>query len=286
MSGEKMTMQTEAQRNVLPDARLTVSKRFGRFKDEEEHAVRGIPIVEDRVLEQLVKAWAKVPFDDVTYACSPLAEHHSKFVAAINGIRYTSKDVEKFSIALTAFQHERFFSEKAGIFLSALISGCPDSDFVIHTMHLDEKIRFLGFHNTKNITVAGDIGGNICNYMLGGRIIVEGNAERCAGQWMESGEIVINGMGGASLGHEMKGGKISVKGNASQYAGSGMENGEIAIEGDADYNLGYGMKGGKIIVKGNATPHSVGPYMKGGEIWIEGECKHLPEYVWGGPDLP
>jgi hypothetical protein len=218
---------------------LAVSKRFGRYKDEEEKAVRSSKVVEDRVLGQLKEAWMKVHLgDELGPAC----------LRAIKGIQYSAKDVEKFSVALVEFQDEVDFATKAGVFLSALVDSCRESEFIIRTRHLYGKIHFLGLHNTKNITIDGDAGHNLGLCMNGGRITVEGTGG-WAGRSMENGEIVINGGTGTEIGYSMTGGKITVKGNADARVGQGMCGGEIRLEGGYE-SLGWDQKGGKVYHKG------------------------------------
>jgi len=276
----------EAQRVVLPDARLAVSKRFGRFKDEDEKAVRTPAIVRDETLEQLTDAWKRfgAKYKEINWSWleeGPIKKYYGIALSLISDIHYSTQDVEKFSIALAEFQDTDFFAFKAGLFLSALINNCPESEFVIHTSHLYGIVSFLGFYNKKNISVDGDIGDNLAKYMSGGKITVQGNAGNNAGIQMNGGEIVINGNSDLNPGCRMKGGKITVKGNAEGYAGIDMKNGEIVVEGDCCCCVGDGMKGGKITFKGNAG-WRVGEEMAGGEIRLEGEYKSLGRDQKGG----
>jgi len=262
-------MLAEAQRQVH-DTQMSVSKRFGRFKDEKEQPVRAPQVTEDHTLRQLKEAWAKVRFYDELLDLE--GREYRSCLNAVRGLKYTSADVENFSIALAEFQDAEDFKEKAGYFLSALVNNCPDSDFVIHTRHMGGRIDHLGHYNTKNITIDGDAGENLAYRMEGGRITVEGNTGNDTGQEMKTGEIVINGDSGHSLGASMKGGKITVEGNAGVYTGIGMKNGEIAVNGNTSYYLANGMEGGKITVRGNAG-HWIGDCMEGGEIRIEGRIE-------------
>jgi formylmethanofuran dehydrogenase subunit C len=189
--------------------------------------------------------------------------------------------VEKISLALAEFQDEEDFESKAGLFLSALINNCPESEFVIHTRHLGVKIFYLGLYNTKDITIKGDVGDYLAYSMSGGRITVEGNAGYGAGNTMENGEIIIDGNSDYFLGDRMKGGKITVKGNAGNEAGSNMGNGEIVIDGDGGIYMGVKMKNGKITVKGNSGSYT-GAEMENGEIIVNGDELHLAGNIRGG----
>jgi len=260
-----------------PVAATAVSKRFGWFKVEVEKAVRVPKIIEDQTQKQIIEAWLNVRWK---HQKGVSKEDYMGCLKEIRDIRYTAKDVEKFSIMLEIFKESEDFAWRAGLYLSALINNCPENDFAIHIGHIDKKIESIGYQNTKNITVDGDAGNYLAIYMAGGRITVEGNTG-IAGQWMENGEIVINGNCGRFLGYGMKGGKIAVKGNTEDGVGLEMENGEITINGNCGNTLGQQMKGGKIIVKKNAGDN-VGHMMEGGELRVEGEHEGLSKYTFGG----
>jgi formylmethanofuran dehydrogenase subunit C len=253
-----------------PVAATAVSKRFGRFKDEEEKAVRAPAVVRDEMLERFIDVWKRNGDEGDLWAFHAGIE---RYVGSQSG--YTSADVEKFSIALAEFQDDSDFSTKAGIFLSELINNGNDSDYVIHTRHLVEKIEFLGYANTKNIVVRGDVGRSAAYLMKEGRLVVEGNAGDLLGGDLEGGEILVTGNAGDSAGKNMHGGRLAIKGNAGLHVGRGMLGGEILIEGNvfhypfsgAGGNLGDYLCGGKITVMGNAG--EIGPTL-GGEIHLHG----------------
>jgi hypothetical protein len=167
---------------------LTVSKRFGRYKDEDEKAVRAPDVIEDQTLRQLREAWLNVRLKD-----GVVATYYARALKQITGISYSSANVEKFSVALAEFQNEDHFRLAAGLFLSALINNCKDNDFVINTGHFSEGIDALGYKNTKNLTVVGDVGNFLGDSMQCGTITVEGNAGGVVGAWMTGGEIHIDG---------------------------------------------------------------------------------------------
>jgi hypothetical protein len=244
----------EVQRVVLPDARLSVSKRFGRFKDEDEHAVRAPDVVEDKTLRQLREAWLSMRWDIETFS----EVEYTRVLDALKGIHYSSADVEKFSVALVEFQNEDYFRLAAGMFLSALINNCKDNDFVINVRHLTEKIWRLGYQNTKNIIVSGDIGANLGLEMKCGTITVEGNADGLVGTDMEGGSIFVKGSVKHSVGAGMKNGKITVGGNVGPGLGDWMKGGEIHIHGTLE-GLGDDIESGKIYHKGKLIyPRKVG----------------------------
>jgi len=199
-----------------------VGSKFDRYKPEEEKEVRKLDIKEDEVLKQLKAVWKKFEAPVTT-----LDQDHENAVKQLRGVCYSAKDVENFSIALAEFQDERYFSYKAGVFLSALINNGKDSDYVIHTQHLKE-VSELGYKNTKKIVVNGHVCG--------------------PGPFMEGGTIIVNGNAGPDVGAFMRGGTIIVNGNAGDKVGDGMLGGEIHIEGHYK-KLSY-IYGGKIYHKG------------------------------------
>jgi hypothetical protein len=201
---------------------LAMANRFGRYKPEEEKAVRKAEVVEDETLKQMKKAWKKFKFDHTT-----VYQMYAAALRAIKPLRCSAADVAKFSIALSEFQWDKIestfgygFDMKAGVFLSALINKGADSDYVIHTSHFAGKIWLLGSFNTKNIIVDGDVGA-CCGELMGrGSITVKGDAGDWCGVQMKGGSIMVKGSVGDKCGQEMKGGKIVVEG---EIAGIGED---------------------------------------------------------------
>lgn len=267
----------QRQRQVA-DARLSASKRFGRYKTEQEKAVRKSDVKEDEVLESLKEAWKRFHFKQT--------EPHTTYSKAFEQVRdlvYSTKDVEKFSVFLEELQDEDVFSDKAGYFLSALINNGSDDDYTIHTSHLSRPIHFLGFRNKKNVLVEGDLGDYAFTRMERGNFTVNGDACDRAGHRMNSGEVLIRKNAGYRLGDKMFGGRITLEGNGGSDVGGQMSEGTILVKGDVGRGLGREMHGGRIWVEGNADEFVGGtakdsPYhvnMQGGEIHIEGDIESL-----------
>jgi hypothetical protein len=159
------------QKIVVPDApALAISKRFGGYVPEVERAVGRIAVVEDETLKQLKEAWKACG-----WTCDPTRDY-AGMLEIVGKLEYSAKDIENFSLALVDSQDKKPFSSgKAGVFLSALVDGCKDSEFVIHTGHLAEPIHFLGSRALKNITVEGDVGYAVGDKMEGGEIHIDGD---------------------------------------------------------------------------------------------------------------
>jgi len=274
-----MTQTVAVGSTVRVPSAVAVGSRFDRYKPEEEKVVRKVEVKEDAVLRQLKAAWKK--FD---YAHDPetgLTDNYRKADTEVKRIRYSAKDVENFSLAMVEFQDEEGFSRKAGYFLSALVNNCKDTDYVIHTQHLSQKIDCVGYRNTKNIIVNGNVNTIFGYEMSGGSITVNGNAGVDAGQRLLGGAIAINGNVDGSLGLGMEHGSITVNGDAKDYGGQLMNGGTIIVNGNVGDNIGFNMAGGTIIVNGNAG-NVVGDLMRRGEIHIEGDYGGLSKRIKGG----
>ncbi|MDD5171769.1 MAG: hypothetical protein PHF60_01915 [Candidatus ainarchaeum sp.] len=215
---------------------LAMANRFTKFNPETEHSVRKGEIV-DETLRQLKEMWDTCPF---LYVSMYHAEV-SRFIRA-RGLQCSAKDVERLSLAFAEFRDEEQFSMKAGVFLSALINNGNDTDYVVHTLPSLGQFHEIGWENTKNIVVKGDI---------------------------ESG------------GWRMSAGRIIVEGDVSNTVGTGMTGGTIVVEGNVSFMVGLGMEGGRIIVKGDVEG-SVGNTMRDGEIYLEGDYAKLSNDVYGG----
>ena len=119
-------------------ALTAVSSVFGRYKPEERHEIRQADVEGGETRRQLGEAWKNYKWD------GNLDARWVEVCDLVRNLICSAKDVENFSIALAEFQDEKDFSEKAGLFLSALINNGKDNDYIIHTKHLEKKINFIG----------------------------------------------------------------------------------------------------------------------------------------------
>jgi formylmethanofuran dehydrogenase subunit C len=232
----------------LAAAQTAIGKRFGRFDPEKERAVREGDIRENEVLESLKTAWKGFKCKITGY---PSIQNYMDALAAIKDQQYSSDDVEMFTLVMAEFQDEAGFSSKAGVFLSALINEGEEDNYRIRTRHL-KKINYLGYKNTKNIAVIGDVGFSLGMQMEAGKISVSGDAGDGVGSWMENGLIVIDGSAHDNTGFAMQGGLIVVNRDIGNSAGHGMRGGKIVVKGDVGYFAGCEMIGGTIEIEGDA----------------------------------
>jgi hypothetical protein len=237
---------------------MAARKRFGGYKKETEKATRSEQINSDQTLGLLRDAWRRA------WSKGNGTQDWDLGICleAIEGIRFEKWDIQRFVIALTDHQDERYFSSRAGHFLNALMMQHGGDDFELSLRHLQEGVICLGHRNTKNITIDGDV-----PYGLG--------------EGMESGQITLTGSCGDNVGVRMRGGVIliekDIKWGCDGIANS-MEGGEIIIKGNVEGDIGYGMIGGRIRIMGDVSLDScetdvIGEGMKGGEIHIEGKVR-------------
>ena len=197
--------------------------RFGRYKREVKQPVRELDLNESSTLSQIKTIWAKFTYDRE----KGFNEQCVEVFELLKTISCSAKDVERFSLALAEFQDEKCFSDKAGVFLSAIINNSEDSNFIVHTSHLSEDVLIsgIGYKNTKNIIVEGNAGNDVGWCMSSGRILINGDAEEFVGWAMEGGKIIIAGYA-SSGGEHAIGGKIIVRRGLSRIGekmGTGCE---------------------------------------------------------------
>ena len=226
-------------------------KGFDRYKQEKEQKVRPLTHKENKVVQQLTDIFRKYrPNKDDLVADGDYPE----ILALVKDMTYSTKDVELFSIALAEFQDEELFAEKAGLFLSALINGGAETNYIVHTKHLEKELWFLGYQNTKNIRIKGNAGSSAFDTMETGVVIVEGNCGQVFAKSMKGGTIIINGDAQSwCSAEEMEGGIIIIKGDlkGDNDGSAPMDGGEIHVYGDCTNKAIKTMAGnGKFYHKG------------------------------------
>ncbi|MBR9691433.1 hypothetical protein GOV06_01480 [Candidatus Woesearchaeota archaeon] len=100
------------------------------------------------------------------------------------------------------------------------------------------------------ILIKGNAGMGVGGLMEGGEIVIKGNAY-LVGYLMQAGKITIEGdaLDENDLGNNMVGGVIIVNGNAGKLIGQNMTGGIIHLNGDYE-SLSKKIKGGEIYHKG------------------------------------
>jgi glutamate synthase domain-containing protein 3 len=140
------------------------------------------------------------------------------------------------------------------------------------------------------ITVNGVPGGDLCMFMSGPTVIVNGNADHAPGNTMDKGKVIIHGSAGDAVAYSMRGGRVYVRNNIGYRGGIHMKQylekrPILVIGGGARAFLGEYMAGGMIIVLGlDGVPpiseQGTGSGIHGGEIFVRGPVD--AEYLGGG----
>lgn len=191
---------------------------------------------------------------------------------------YSAEDVGIFCMSLDKFEGKLTLIECSGYFLSALMNRSKGTDFALNTENLASRISHLGYRNTKNIMVSGNVGICTGTLMKKGSIIVDGNARHFTGDQMKGGAITVNGDAWDGTGSCMRGGEIMVRGNVCDDTGQLMHGGKITVMGNAGDFTGNGMQGGEMIVMGNSG-EITGESMIGGKLTVMGSIKTLGNRV-------
>jgi hypothetical protein len=254
---------------------LVIGGRFSRFKKEDEKAIRKTDVSEDQVLAQMKQVWKAHDIPEIPGALE--TELYYELISNLSLPDYSSDDVEKLSLALAEFQNEKWFSYKAGIFLSALINKGKEKDYTIHTQHLEPPIYYLGYRNRKNIIVEGDVGDHLGDSMKCGTIRVRGNGGTSVGNFMEGGLIIVEGNVKGNIGYSLEGGRIIVEGNASGCVGNGMNAGTITIKGLVNGDIGPSMSGGEIHIGGGDYISVVFSFFASNPC---GKIYHMGKLIW------
>ncbi len=80
---------------------------------------------------------------------------------------------------------------------------------------------------------------------------VRGHAGYYVGGMNKRASIIVNGNAERGAGENMMSGTVRIKGNASECAGASAHGGTLIIQGDAAGRCGISLKGGDIVVGGN-----------------------------------
>ena len=147
----------------------------------------------------------------------------------------------------------------AGVFFNWCANHCVEERVTLHVDYIDNILDYIGTQNrAKRITIKGDVGDRVGQFMDGGKLLIYGNV-------------------GDELGSHMEGGKIHVYGNAGHRVGYNMFDGKIMIHGNAGHDVGYEMHGGEIRILGGYKSIAKGydednvSYATEGDIYYRGK---------------
>jgi methylamine---glutamate N-methyltransferase subunit B len=108
----------------------------------------------------------------------------------------------------------------------------------------------LGLIDGPEVHVRGRVGWSVCENMMAGVVVIDGNAGSLTGAAIRGGDLVVKGQVGARTGIDQKGGTIVVLGSAGSMTGFMMQRGRMIILGDVGPGLGDSMYDGTIYVGG------------------------------------
>jgi methylamine---glutamate N-methyltransferase subunit B len=108
----------------------------------------------------------------------------------------------------------------------------------------------LGLIDGPEIHVKGRVGWSVCENMMSGVVVIDGNAGSLTGAAIRGGDLLVKGQVGARTGIDQKGGTIIVLGSAGSMTGFMMQRGRMIILGDVGPGLGDSMYDGAIYVGG------------------------------------
>lgn len=196
---------------------------------------------------------------------------YERAVEQVQDLEYTEETIERYCREQTWTDERR--SRRKGLFLSALINEHDGQEYTLPDLSIttsngaQDGLEYVGYRNTKDITIRGAAGDHLGMQMKAGTLRVEGVAGGETGQSMTGGTIHVQGDAGGlffdGVGRDMDGGTLLVDGDACGEVGPGMTDGRIKISGDAHRQVGRWQEGGAILLDGTGI---VAPERDGGTI--------------------
>ena len=280
---------------------LTMRARdlFDLLGGEQEQPQRRPEVRVNSTLEMIVEKFEKLLARPLTYNYNhqkgfEVGFYDDSFRTLSQALRsrISARDVEQFSLMLGQYRsNDSRLDEQKGLFISALIAASPAQDFTVHTARFNNPIDYIGYCNTKNIVVNGDVN-DVGSGISAGTILIKGNAKSICRRLGEiRGAIEIQGDVGTKevrvpLGFIYAGnGIVRIHGNV--YGGiydNGEKRARIRVHGDVHGPIrlcGYGevhLDGEyeKIILDRNIDYHPFKIFHKG-KLVVHGHKVNVPE---------
>ena len=108
-----------------------------------------------------------------------------------------------------------------------------------------------GMNQQANIKVHGSAGPGVCENMMSGCVIIEGDASQYAGATGHGGLLVIKGNAASRCGISMKGIDIVVHSNIGHMSAFMAQSGNLVVLGDAGDALGDSLYEARLFVRGH-----------------------------------
>ena len=165
--------------------RCAIANPFEHYKPESERSIKKFEVKENEIINQLKSKFKR--YHD--------KEDYDGTRSLVRNLKISSKDVTDFSIALAEMQNEDDFERKAGFFLSVLVNKCPEDEVMIIINHLERVPDYIGYKNTKQTTIKGNVGDLFGGHNTG-ILVVNGRTGKMCG-FCNEGIIHINGIIGS-----------------------------------------------------------------------------------------
>jgi hypothetical protein len=219
-----MIMERMGAQKRIEIPHMAASKRFGRYKDEKEKALREPCTVQDRALEKLISKWNRFrriissnPADTVLEDTIVPYSLASEMIRS----RSTSNDqLMRFCVSVAHYEPNEKERDThyagLGLFISAMIELSRRKNFVIPADIFPDRLYRLGYRNTKKLLVDGTVD-CVGWKMQAGEILVKGDVKEQVGRMMTGGKITV--MGFAAISTDMMGGELHLNGEVGWFGG-------------------------------------------------------------------
>lgn len=190
-----------------------------RFQPQSSGVANRISAKEE-VLQRLADGYSellKVEVDRMAWIADfdHLMDIYSRLALQVKKFNYKALDIEAFC---SLFEQSKDIPltvpGPSGLYISALINGCPETRVALDLREFTFRFHFLGFRlpEGKTLIICGDTGD-------------------FTGCGLEGGFLKLDGSTGSWCGAGMIGGRIEIKGDTGEYTGQWMHGGQISVAG-------------------------------------------------------
>jgi glutamate synthase domain-containing protein 3 len=109
-----------------------------------------------------------------------------------------------------------------------------------------------GMNQLANVHVHGSVGPGVCENMMSGEVIIEGDASQYAGATGHGGLLLVKGNSSSRCGISMKGIDIVVFGNVGHMSAFMAQSGNLVILGNSGEGLGDSIYEANVFIRGKA----------------------------------
>ncbi len=228
----------------------------------------------DKLYQTIFHHWkyAPSPAEENTYSPQLLSnDNYYRKEHTTDEKLYTPEEITSFCILAENLQSDIKF-HMFGNVLSALVKYHQNrtkytNEYTIITNHLQRDLCYLGYENTSNIRVMGNVGANPFMKMKSGNVYIEGDAQRNFAEKISGGNLILNGTVQGNVGRTQTGGTITIKKDVLGSGGGNMKRGTLIIKGSVKEDVADFMHGGIIKIYGPVNG-IIGSYMEHGSIYL------------------